>query len=120
MLKNEIEDKMSLKQKVGKIISQRRKNLGLTQAQLAEKIGVEQESLSRIEKGVTGMKFSRLENLSEALDCSVADFFRNIDKSKDEGFNYIFEQVEKLNTKEREFFIKIVENVLEAFLKNKE
>ncbi len=119
MLENKQVALLTLKEKVGKIISQRRKALGLTQAQLAEKIGIEQESLSRIEKGITAMKFSRLENLSEALECSIADFFRNTEKKNEEGFAYILEQIEKLNEKEKEFFIEIVENVLQAFIKAK-
>ncbi len=109
----------TLKERVGNVISQKRKMLGLTQAQLAEKIGIEQESLSRIEKGVTGLKFSRLESLSYALECTVADFFRNDQNSKEEVFSIMRERIEKLSQSEAKFFIEVMEKVLEVFILNK-
>ena len=38
---------------IGKFISDRRKEMGLTQAQLAEKLGVSDKSVSRWENGVS-------------------------------------------------------------------
>lgn len=61
---------------VGSNISRRRKELGLTQAQLAEKLGMGPDSLSRIEKGVVAPRFERLAKVAREMDCAVADLFR--------------------------------------------
>jgi transcriptional regulator with XRE-family HTH domain len=69
----------SLAKAVGGIIYEKRKALGLTQAVLAEKLGIGQQSLSRIEQGRMAPKFERLQDIAEALECGVADLFRNVD-----------------------------------------
>jgi len=64
-----------LQRELGRAISVRRKALRLTQSQLAEAIGIEQESLSRIENGQMGISLSRLGAVAKALRCPVADLF---------------------------------------------
>lgn len=66
----------NLSSQVGAVIMERRKRKGFTQTELAEQLGIEQHSLSRIEKGVIAPKFSRLRDIALALDCTVADLFR--------------------------------------------
>jgi len=61
---------------VGSNISRRRKELGMTQAKLAEQLGMGPDSLSRIEKGIVAPRFQRLADTAKALDCAVADLFR--------------------------------------------
>lgn len=48
----------SIQELVGKNIARRRKLLEMSQEKLAEKIGVAQESLSRMEQGRMAPKFS--------------------------------------------------------------
>lgn len=61
---------------VGGNISARRKLLRYTQAKLAEKLNMGPDSLSRIEKGVVAPRFQRLADIAAALDCSIADLFK--------------------------------------------
>ncbi len=59
---------------VGKIIQQKRKDLGLKQSELAEMIGISEKHLSKIE---TGKNFPALDNffkLIEILKLSLGDF----------------------------------------------
>jgi len=60
---------------VGANITAKRKRMGLNQAQLAERIGIGPDSLSRIESGVTAPKFQTLEKLAQVLECPVAELF---------------------------------------------
>ena len=60
----------------GSGIAERRKKRGLTQGQLAGLLGITQDSLSRIESGEMAPKFSRLQDIADALSCTVADLFR--------------------------------------------
>jgi transcriptional regulator with XRE-family HTH domain len=50
--------------------------MGITQAELAERLDMGGDSLSRIENGVVAPRFQRLEEIASVLDCAVADMFR--------------------------------------------
>lgn len=66
----------SLARRVGANIAAHRKLKGWTQAQLGEILGIGTDSLCRIERGTMAPRFQRLEDIAEALGCSVADLFR--------------------------------------------
>lgn len=55
---------------IGSLFLRRRKELGLTQEQLGEKVGVTKSEISKIENG-RGLTFSTINKLSEALDVSA-------------------------------------------------
>lgn len=56
-------------------IQRKRKLLGLTQEDLAARLGIGQQSMSRIERGVAAPKFERLTDIARELHCSVAALF---------------------------------------------
>lgn len=64
-----------VKRDIGKRAAQLRREKGLSQAQLAEAMGVAVESISRIERSERNMSIDMLENLCDALHISVKDFF---------------------------------------------
>lgn len=55
---------------IGLLFLKRRKELGLTQEQLGEKVGVTKSEISKIENG-RGITFSTINKLSEALGVSA-------------------------------------------------
>ncbi|MDE6684093.1 MAG: DUF3791 domain-containing protein [Duncaniella sp.] len=57
-------------EEIGKLFLKRRKELGLTQQQLGEKVGVGKSEISKIENG-RGITFSTINKLSEALCVSA-------------------------------------------------
>lgn len=59
--------------KFGTFLQTRRKELGLTQSQLGEKLGVTDKAISRWERGVGFPDISLLEPLAQALDVSVTE-----------------------------------------------
>lgn len=61
------------KQKIGAFISSCRKKNGLTQAQLAEILGVSDKSISRWENGKTMPDLSLYEPLCQALDIQISE-----------------------------------------------
>lgn len=88
-----IEKDPPLSAAVGAIISERRKRMGLTQAQLAEHLDITQDSLSRMEKGIIAPKFSRLQLIADTLGCSVADLFRQQDEPSEQLAKSIAEKI---------------------------
>ncbi len=62
-------------QKIGQFIAERRRERGLTQAQLAEALGVTDKSVSKWERGVCLPDASNYQPLCEALGMTISEFF---------------------------------------------
>lgn len=93
----------SMTVELGKKIRARRKELGMTQEELAEKLGVGHQALSRIEQGRMAPKMDRLPIIAESLKCTVADLFRvEGDKSSSYGTR-IDDLFSGLSPKKQEF-----------------
>lgn len=56
-------------------LSKIRKAKGLTQSALAEMAGVEQPTISRIERGSKGVTLDVLSDIADALDVEIVEFF---------------------------------------------
>ncbi|MEI2781190.1 MAG: helix-turn-helix transcriptional regulator [Candidatus Competibacter sp.] len=67
---------MNINQQVGRRIKVRRVELGMTQAELAQKLSVGQSNLSYIERGQRDVSVSLLAEIAEALKCRPEEFFR--------------------------------------------
>mgnify|MGYP002800094328 CR=1 FL=1 len=59
----------------GKRIKELRERKKLTQEKLAEKVGLDLQTISRIETGYYFKIFENLEKLADALDVTIADLF---------------------------------------------
>ncbi|MBL8432084.1 MAG: helix-turn-helix transcriptional regulator [Dechloromonas sp.] len=62
-----------LPKRLGKNLARTRKTRGWTQATLAERLGMEPESISRFERGATLPSLATLEQIAAFLDTSIAD-----------------------------------------------
>lgn len=70
---------------VGKRVRHRRWLVGMTQQQLAEKVGIKFQQIQKYETGANRISASRLWDISEAMDVPVAFFFEGIDDSAQAG-----------------------------------
>jgi transcriptional regulator with XRE-family HTH domain len=66
---------MGIKHRVGLRVQTIRKRRGLTQEQLAERIGRTMESVSALERGKNFPSLATLERLATTLDVPIRDFF---------------------------------------------
>ncbi|MCR9147796.1 MAG: helix-turn-helix domain-containing protein [Rhodobacteraceae bacterium] len=64
---------------VGKRIRHRRWLVGMTQQQLAEKVGIKFQQIQKYETGANRVSASRLWDISDALDVPVSFFFEGIE-----------------------------------------
>ena len=64
-----------INKKIGKKIRQLRKGWGLSQSELAEKIGVSFQQVQKYEKGSTRVSVERLQQISEVLGVDITSFF---------------------------------------------
>jgi transcriptional regulator with XRE-family HTH domain len=64
---------------VGKRVRQRRWMVGMTQQQLAEKVGIKFQQIQKYETGMNRISASRLWDISDALGVAISYFFEGID-----------------------------------------
>ncbi|SFK07312.1 helix-turn-helix domain-containing protein [Celeribacter neptunius] len=68
---------------VGKRIRHRRWMVGMTQQQLAEKVGIKFQQIQKYETGMNRVSASRLWDIAEALSVPVAFFFEGMGSPMD-------------------------------------
>ncbi len=98
-------------EKIGKFIAELRKQNKLTQEQLAEKLGITKNAVSKWERGLGLMDLSLLKPLSEILNVSVTEILNG------EKFDE-----EEINSKNEEVLINTLDystNVIKKVKKNK-
>ena len=57
------------------------KQRGLTQNELADRLGINRVSLSRILSNKNDMRLSTIKKIAEAIGCDVAEFFTPVEKA---------------------------------------
>jgi transcriptional regulator with XRE-family HTH domain len=67
---------------LGSRIRLRRRELGLSQEQLARQVGITFQQVQKYEHGTNRVSFSRLVEIAQALHCGVMDIVGDLDKSK--------------------------------------
>ena len=68
-------NRTTLRQKLGQRIACERKKVGMTQASVAEALGIGNEAVSRLERGLVDTPVSRLMQFAELFGCTTQDFF---------------------------------------------
>ncbi|MBL3964268.1 MULTISPECIES: helix-turn-helix domain-containing protein [Burkholderia] len=95
--------------RVGTAIAEQRRARGLTQAKLAEMIDLEQEAISRWERGTRMPTLHRLQQLSDALDCSVDQLLQRGSKRPNDQLAVIADALDGLDGDERELVVNFVQ-----------
>lgn len=90
-----------LAQMLGRGIAVQRQKLGMTQSNLAEMIGVEQETISRFERGATIPTLSRLNDIANALSCPLDSLIRNGSARTEDVTQKISDSIRKLSPEDR-------------------
>ena len=115
------------KEKTGQLITELRKEKGLTQKQLAEALNVTDKAVSKWERGLSFPDISMLEPMSEVLDISIMEILagkkqdENETLSREEALKLINDSVELSDEeikhrKERSRFIIIILIVISLLL----
>ena len=87
--------------KTGNLIAYCRKEKGLTQANLAEQLGVSDRAVSKWETGRSLPDADNMLELSRILGITVDELLKG-EKTDEGGFNQMAETINKLNTKQQE------------------
>lgn len=68
---------------VGKRIRHRRWMVGMTQQQLADRVGIKFQQIQKYETGMNRVSASRLWDIAETLGVNIGFFFEGIDESRE-------------------------------------
>ncbi len=98
---------------LGAQIARARIAKGLTQEQVAELLGVGNEAISRIERGVVLPPLVRLFELADALNCRVDELLLEAsDRSSDQAV-LIAKHISRLTPEDRELVLGLVQQLVE-------
>jgi transcriptional regulator with XRE-family HTH domain len=109
---------------LGVAIRVRRRVVGMSQEQLAERCGVTFQQIQKYENGINRISFSRLMQIARALGCRVADLVDSLDapETSDDGQVYLLgrlqtpgavellEMFERLTPQARSALVQFVRN----------
>ena len=106
-------DSARLAKRLGGNLSERRKQLGWTQEMLAERVGVDAETISRIERGALLPSLPTLDRLAVALRCSAGDLLSNEGPEEASEAATFGAWISELGTDDRAFVMTVVRNCCE-------
>jgi transcriptional regulator with XRE-family HTH domain len=84
----------------------------MTQAQVADKLGIEKETVSRLETGVIPPSLARLEQLADIFCCRVRQFFWTEAGNEREQADVIADMIRSLPENRREMVVRFVADVV--------
>ncbi|MDR1241932.1 MAG: helix-turn-helix transcriptional regulator [Deltaproteobacteria bacterium] len=102
---------------LGESIACRRKSAGITQENFATILGINPETLSRMEKGHFSPKMGRLPDIAGALNCSVADLFRGADVRSSDRASTIAELLKPLHNDVQDTIVEIITLLIKVIRK---
>ncbi len=109
--------RLQLSRRLGRRIAERRKALAWTQDQLAERLRLDAESVSRFERGVTTPSLATLERLAKALKVRAADLLSEASTEPTDQAIRISAWLDGLSERDRAFALEQVKRMSEHFRK---
>lgn len=113
LLDRQVDQTLSLEARFARAVSLRRKELGLTQAQLAEALGVDTETLSRFERGKHLPSLKTLEKLATLLIVPLSTLLSDVTPIIDDDARKISVWIRDLQPADREFILELVKRQAE-------
>lgn len=104
-------DMNRLAEMVGKAIARNRIASDLTQEQVAERLGVGNEAVSRMERGLVMPTVARLAELADIFECDLPDLLTEASNRSSDQANYMNRLLTKLNNPDRAMVVEIVERL---------
>ena len=102
---------------VGRAIAKQRVRSGLTQEEVAERLGIGNEAVSRIERGIVVPNIERLVEFANIFDCEVADLLTEASSRPDDQATRISRLLMTLDHEDRQLIVDLVERLAERLRK---
>jgi len=105
------DDIKQLAQTIGKAIARHREASKLTQEEVAEKLRIGNEAVSRMERGVVMPTVARLAQLAEIFGCPTADLLAEVSTTSRDRIGVLNEKLEGLSEADRLLVLDVVEKL---------
>jgi transcriptional regulator with XRE-family HTH domain len=96
---------------VGRAIARNRTASQLTQEQVAARLGIGNEAVSRMERGIVMPTVARLVELAEIFGCDAADLLSEASTRTSDQAKYVGQLLAKLSGNDRTMVVEIVERL---------
>lgn len=97
--------------RIGNTIALRRHQAGLTQEQVAERLEIGNEAVSRLERGIAMVTVPRLFELAEIFSCETADLLTASSPHSDDQAKRFNEMLSRLSQSDRQLLLNIMEQL---------
>jgi transcriptional regulator with XRE-family HTH domain len=104
-------EQTNLAQLVGQAIARQRTARGLTQEDIAERLQIGSEAVSRIERGVVMPNIERLMQFAEAFGCEAADLLTQASPRSEDQAVRISQMLGQLTPVDRQLVLELVERL---------
>lgn len=94
-------DEVELAKQVGRAVAARRQIAGLTQAEVADRLGVGQEAMSRLERGTVMPTLVRLARLADILAVPITTLLEESSPSTADVTGEVYRALQTLNESDR-------------------
>lgn len=99
------------KEYIAMVIKQARKKLNLKQSTLAEKIGISEKHLSKIETGKNYLSLDNFLKIVEVLGISLKDFGINNNLIEEENRQKLFKLINISSDKQIDMYLDVIETI---------
>ncbi|NMZ46034.1 helix-turn-helix domain-containing protein [Pseudomonas oryzihabitans] len=98
---------------VGRAIARQRIRCGFTQEQIAERLGIGNEAVSRIERGLVMPNIERLLSLAEVFGCEAADLLTEASARPQDQARHLETRLATLNAEDRQLVMELLESLIQ-------
>ncbi|WP_250525229.1 helix-turn-helix transcriptional regulator [Caballeronia sp. GAWG2-1] len=96
---------------IGRAIAKHRVASGFTQEQVAEALGIGNEAVSRMERGIVMPTVARLVELADLFECNAADLLTEASSRTSDQAKHVAQLLAKLGGSDRTMVVEIVERL---------
>ncbi|MDR2451826.1 MAG: helix-turn-helix domain-containing protein [Candidatus Accumulibacter sp.] len=96
---------------VGQTIARQRVRCGLTQEEVAERLGIGSEAVSRIERGIVIPNVARLVEFAAIFGCGTAELLNEVSPDPNVQANHISQLLAALNPADRRLIVEWIERL---------
>lgn len=97
---------------IGRAIAKYRRAAGMTQAQLAERLDLSNDAVSRLERGNIALSVTRLVELAEIFGCEATDLLTDGSTRSTDQARQLAGLLEKLDEEDRMILMNLVEQMV--------
>ncbi len=101
----------TLKNPIGQILAQRRKDKNLTQEVVAETLELTVEAISRMERGTIMPSLKRLEQFADIYECRISDLLTQSSHRTNDQVSYLYDLLSPLTEEDRTLILSVVKSL---------